>query len=280
MSLAGVSGRRYGPARFSVSPDAVAAYVAATHDDPDRWSGSAPPSLAGAALFAVAPAFLGDDDVVAATRSLIHTEQVFTWHGPLPTGTDLTVTGEVESVRERRGLNLVSFGLSAESAEGRWLDGTATFLMSSEAAGSADEEPEPDHDARAEEQRPDLQPLPRPGVELDPVLRSASRLDLVRYAAASGDWNAIHWDHAAAVAAGLPGVVCHGLLMTAWLVQSAARYQAGIHPLATMRLRFRRPLRPAAQAVIAGKASEDGGLELSLAADGETLVTASARVTA
>jgi acyl dehydratase len=278
MSLSGVAGRRYGPVPFEASRAAVAAFVAATGDDASRWSASAPPGFAAAVLFAVAPAFLDDPDVTAA-GSVIHTEQEFSWHRGLPAGSVLSVEGEVTSVRERRGLNLISFRLGAALEADRWLDGAATFLMSSHATASAAEEEEPPHDARAFDRPPRPVPLPAPGNPVPEMLRSASRADLVRYAAASGDWNPIHWDHGAAVAAGLPGVVCHGLLVASWIAQAAVRHRDGDHPLASLRLRFRRPLRPAVQALIRGVAGEGGALDLSLVADDETAVSASARVT-
>ena len=112
------------------------------------------------------------------------------------------------------------------------------------------------------------------------MARSASRADLVRYAGASGDWNPLHWDHDAAVGAGLPGIVVHGLLMASWLTQAASRHSAGAHPLAEMRLRFRKPLRPGAPALITGSLADDGEMRLSLASDETALITASSRVTA
>lgn len=39
-----------------------------------------------------------------------------------------------------------------------------------------------------------------------------SRARLVQYAGASGDFNPIHWQESYAVAAGLPGVIAHGML--------------------------------------------------------------------
>jgi len=276
MTLAEVAGRRYGPVPVSIAAPSVASFVAATGDDPGRWAEFAPPSYAAATLFAVAPAFLGDADVVAATRSLIHTEQSFVWHRPLGVGETIEVEGRVAGVRARRSLNLVTFEVTA----GSWLEGTSTFLMSEEAAASADEEPEPAQDAKGDDDRASPLPFPNVGEEASPMSRSASRADLVRYAGASGDWNPLHWDHDAAVAAGLPGIVAHGLLMAAWVTQAAARHAAGPHPLTEMRLRFRRPLRPAAQAIITGSATAEGALKLSVAADGATLVSVTARVTA
>lgn len=39
----------------------------------------------------------------------------------------------------------------------------------------------------------------------------ARRVDLVKYAGASGDFNPIHWSERFAVSVGLPGVIAHGM---------------------------------------------------------------------
>lgn len=46
-----------------------------------------------------------------------------------------------------------------------------------------------------------------PFIQLDPV----SRLDLIKYAGASGDFNPIHTIDVEAEAAGLPGIIAHGM---------------------------------------------------------------------
>lgn len=46
-----------------------------------------------------------------------------------------------------------------------------------------------------------------PLIQLDPV----SRLDLIKYAGASGDFNPIHTIDAEAEGAGLPGIIAHGM---------------------------------------------------------------------
>ena len=53
------------------------------------------------------------------------------------------------------------------------------------------------------------------GDTLPPISHRVTRADLVRYAGASGDFNPLHWDEATAVAAGLPGVIAHGMLTMA-----------------------------------------------------------------
>jgi acyl dehydratase len=70
------------------------------------------------------------------------------------------------------------------------------------------------------------------------------------------DWNPIHWDHDAAVEAGLPGVVVHGLLQMAWAFQAASEMRPGPAPLASGRARFRSPLFPARPVSMMTESSE------------------------
>lgn len=51
------------------------------------------------------------------------------------------------------------------------------------------------------------------------VKAPVSRMQLVRYAGASGDFNPIHFDDEAAQAGGLDGVIAHGMLSMAFLGQ-------------------------------------------------------------
>lgn len=225
--MMGLEGRRFGPSPFVVSAERVADFVEVTGDDPNRWTDAAPPGFAAAALFEVAPFLLAEID-----GSVIHGEQSFTWLRPLAIGSDLEVVGTVPRVRERGGVHYITFDIAAGDAEGEVVTGSSLFLVTGDALpASADfERPEPHHSFRGEAQ---------------PEQRSASRADLVRYASATRDWNPIHWDHGAAVAAGLPGVVVHGLLQAAWALELAARGGVGATPLAQARIRFRTPLLPA-----------------------------------
>ncbi len=60
----------------------------------------------------------------------------------------------------------------------------------------------------------------QPGMELEPRQYHATRLDLVKYAGASGDFNVIHWNERLARSVGLPGVIAHGMFTMA----QAGRY--------------------------------------------------------
>ena len=53
------------------------------------------------------------------------------------------------------------------------------------------------------------------GAEIAPQQFPVTRLDLVRYAGASGDFNVIHWNERIAKSVGLPDVIAHGMLTMA-----------------------------------------------------------------
>lgn len=240
--LESLEGHSFPPRPLRVCSEKVAEFVAATGDLFDRWQAAAPPGFAAALLFAVAPDLLADPRLEGA---VVHGDQTFAWHAPLRMETDLSVTGTVERVRSRGGVAFVTFGLEARSDTSPVVEGRSTFLVGGDGPRLAEVAPIPP------EQRG---PTASVGQEL-PIPRSASRADLVRYAAATRDWNPIHWDQATAVEAGLGGVVVHGLLQSAWLTQVAATAAAGDAPLASARFRYTAPLRPGEAARIEGDPS-------------------------
>ena len=254
MSLEEVIGTTYGPYALAISAEKVAEFVEATGDHADRWQSHAPPSFAGALLFVVAPHFLADPRVRPFTGVLVHVDQDFVWHAPLSIGSKIVVAGKVDKVRERSGSYFVTFSATVETAGGeKLLDAVATFLMGEgSAAEGSEKSDEPAVWRRELNERPSPHPRPAVGEPLAPLHKSASRIDLVKYAAASGDYNPIHFDHDAAVHAGLDGIVVHGLLMAAWAAQAAAGLSARPDPIAHMKLRFRNALRPGVQAEVVG----------------------------
>ena len=282
MSLLDLQGTRYGPFRVRMSAEQVGAYVAATRDDPQRWTSHAPPSFAGALLFATAPSFLHDDAVKPYTKLLVHADQTFAWHKPLAVGVDVSVEGELSRVRERTGISFATFNSVVSDADGALIEGVSTFLM----GDGRPPDPAADEGEPPVEARDVCDPAPATSqAAVGPVAairRSASRLDLVRYAAASGDFNPVHFDHETAVRAGFAGVLVHGLLMAAWLTQPAVAVTSRPDPLEIARFRFRNPLRPAAPATVGGEImSIDGALadaRLTLGHEGTEYVDARIRI--
>ena len=53
------------------------------------------------------------------------------------------------------------------------------------------------------------------GTELPPRTYQLQRVNLVKYAGASGDFNIIHWNERVAKSVGLPNVIAHGMLTMA-----------------------------------------------------------------
>lgn len=228
MDPADLVDKSFGPYPFFVSPDQVSEFVSVTRDAPHRWLTAAPPGFMAAALFVVAPELLAQLE----GRSVIHGEQSFKWNRSLDIGAVLAVSGTVTRSRERGGVHFTTFDIEVFDEAGTVATGSSLFLISGETSpGRAETElEEPDHSDRGTD---------------DEDMVSASRADLVRYAAATRDWNPIHWDHAAAVSAGLPGVVVHGLLQAAWAFREATLPTVGNSPLLSARVRFKNPLLPA-----------------------------------
>ncbi len=54
-----------------------------------------------------------------------------------------------------------------------------------------------------------------PGTAIPPTRYQLKRVDLVKYAGASGDFNIIHWNERVATQVGLPNVIAHGMLTMA-----------------------------------------------------------------
>lgn len=277
-----LEGTVLGPVRTRVDGERIAAFVRATGDDPRRWRDHAPPGYAARLLFAVAEGFLFDPRLVEHTRALLHVDQAFSHPAPFVRGDTVEVVGRVARVRERAGASLVTFECDARGSEGPVLSAVSTFLMSSRAAAEPPEDPgEPGVHERAPSDPAASVPFPGVGGAWS-ASRSASRADLIRYAAATGDLNPVHWDHEAARAAGLPGVVVHGLLLVAWLGQHAAAVAEGPAPVRHLKARFRAPMRPAEAARLHGDVQAEGDGEatvaLTLRAGGRTLTTATATV--
>ena len=53
------------------------------------------------------------------------------------------------------------------------------------------------------------------GAELAPARYQVTRLSLVKYCGASGDFNVIHWNERIAKSVGLPNVIAHGMFTMA-----------------------------------------------------------------
>jgi acyl dehydratase len=259
-----LEGAGLGPVAVAVTADRIAFYADASGDHRERWTTRAPPGFASVLLFAVADLFLYHEKVVPFTATLLHLDQSFTYHAPMRAGSTITMEGTITRVRERSGSYFVTFESVGRDDHGDVVSATSTFVLSDRAA------------PRAEVIR--TEPAARERSPASTDQRSASRHDLVRYAAATRDFNPLHWDHDVAVAAGLSGTVVHGLLMYAWMMQSAMAATDGRDVLAA-KVRFRAALHPAETASL-DAVVEGERVRLELTRDGAALVTGTATVAA
>ena len=69
-----------------------------------------------------------------------------------------------------------------------------------------------------------------------------TRDSLVRYAGASGDFNAIHYRDDVAKAVGLPGVLAHGMLTMGATVQSVVDFLGDSGKVIDYQVRFTKPV--------------------------------------
>jgi acyl dehydratase len=87
-----------------------------------------------------------------------------------------------------------------------------------------------------------MTPIPDVGEQLPARRYQLTRADLVRYAGASGDTNPIHWSDRVASAAGLPGVIAHGMLTMALAGRLLTEWTGDTGAIIEYGVRFARPV--------------------------------------
>jgi acyl dehydratase len=83
------------------------------------------------------------------------------------------------------------------------------------------------------------------GQELPELVKPPiTKVQLVKYAGASGDYNLIHTDDETARAVGLPGVIAHGMLSMGFLGQYAGELVGSSGYVQRLKVRFSGMVRP------------------------------------
>ncbi|MBA2281271.1 MAG: MaoC family dehydratase N-terminal domain-containing protein [Acidimicrobiia bacterium] len=242
-----------GPHAAPVDPAEAAAYAAATNDPNPRYADGAalPP------LYAVVPTWAPVWELGQAAIPpewlvmLVHSAQDIHYLQPLVPGATLSTVASVLGARGNRfGTSFTIRAAATDEAGATALElYTSCFVRG--LTGILDEGDEP------------------PGHEMPREVRSQRLLEQkltvdpdqpVRYAAVSGDVNPIHLDADVARAAGLPGVINHGLCtmaMCSGTVVAAGR-DGDPADLRRIAVRFTRPVIPGSELVVS---AYDGGRE-------------------
>ncbi len=107
------------------------------------------------------------------------------------------------------------------------------------------------------------------GAELPAVEHSIQRIDLVKYAGASGDFNPIHWNDEWATSVGLPGVIAHGMFSMAVAGRAISAYAGDPAAIKRLRVRFSAMIRPGQTLTIKGEVAAVDGKQVSVRFWGE-----------
>ncbi len=94
------------------------------------------------------------------------------------------------------------------------------------------------------------------GDEITPLSRTVTQEQISAYAEASGDVNPIHVNEEFARMVGLPGTIAHGMLNMAILAEAVSRWAGGSDRLASLRVRFSKPLLPGDTITCTGRVVE------------------------
>lgn len=81
-----------------------------------------------------------------------------------------------------------------------------------------------------------------PGMELPAATYPVTRLSLVKYCGASGDFNVIHWNERVARSVGLPDVIAHGMFTMAQAGRYVTDWAADAGALVEFGVRFSAPV--------------------------------------
>jgi acyl dehydratase len=80
------------------------------------------------------------------------------------------------------------------------------------------------------------------GTELPAQSIVLKRVDLIRYAGASGDFNVIHWNERVATEVGLPNVIAHGMLTMAEAIRVVTDWCGDPGAVVEFSTRFTKPV--------------------------------------
>ncbi len=232
---------RWTPGRaVSVSKDALAAYARATEE-------TSPIALEGriaTPVFAIVPVW---DTLQEAARSVapeearprvVHGDQDIQISVPIQSGMTVRSRAAAVGVHVKESGTTVVLKTETRDGDDRLLNEQyVTEFYRGISGGEGAGEVAPDHRMPAELAGSE------PAVETTyPLAEDITR----RYAEASGDHNAFHLDEEVARAAGLPGIIVHGLCLMAFAGRAVLASREIDEPAAVRRLavRFSRPMAP------------------------------------
>jgi acyl dehydratase len=245
----------------AVDAEWLMAYAAALgEDDPRYFDTARDGGVAAHPVFPVClewPAWLQALHQAFPAGSLqrgVHVTQELNWHRPLPSGTMLITQANVCARRQRRTGLHVTTALTTRGADGIGLFSSRSGLLLRDVEG---------HDQGADSAS-DTGLLPSLSFTAADQARWQVQRDVPAgfahvYSACSRICNPIHTDVAAAVRAGLPGIILHGTATLALSVSALLRHDGGDRPVRRIAARFLAPVPLPATLLVEGLGQHDGG---------------------
>jgi acyl dehydratase len=280
---------------FPLEPGQVRRFAEAAWDDDPRyrpgdpgWTGALPPTFLGAAA-----TLAGRDHSVPTmgfdVARAFHGTETIRLHRDVRAGTVLHVEEEFRPLSDVHGVRGGRMRRSARAC--RFLDDDGELVASTERVILETERRPPvpaapeglyvyDDGLRIRPDPIDAEPLRLAMLDDGHVFPTASfgpvtRTDFVRYAVASGDVTAIHFDEQAAKDAGYPAVFAMGMFSAA-LIGHALTAWVNCEPPWTLDLRFSDLVWPGETLTVSGKVDSSGEGERVVAlrcSSGERVVT-------
>jgi acyl dehydratase len=232
-----VVGRTYAIDGVVVDPVAAEAYAAVAGDDPARYgTSSTHPCFVINPAMKVLEELLADPALGVRREDMLHAQSDMVFAHAIAPGEVVDLRAVILDAGEYGARQAYVIETTVHDRSGRLLVALETILaFASPIPGAAG--------------RPPVFAPPPLRANKPPVIEVERLLDADlprRYAAASGDHNPIHLDDAAARAAGLPGVILHGMSTMAIGATLAVDGLCGGDPgrLRRMRVRFSKPTAP------------------------------------
>jgi len=262
-------GKRYDGGHWLIEASQFQAYAEATDDINDRYTGGqaiAPPMFHVRPFVDTMMKMATDPELELDVLRLVHGEHDMSFHKAMRHGDVLQLRGTLKSVEEKSSGQLVTYGMLGFLDGEVALEGTTSYFIRGK-------KKKKDAGAKATKSSEGAAEVPAPTWTIEQVVTEDQA---TRYAGASGDENPIHIDPNTAKAAGLPGVILHGLCTMAFAQRDIVNRVCGGDPSRLKRLavRWARPVFPGETLTL--KVWDQGEGRLSFVTEntsGQTVVT-------
>lgn len=208
-------GKTYDGGRFTVTPEHLQAYAAATGDLNAAYEGDdavAPPMFHVRLLFPSMMAVAQDPELALDKARLVHGEHAATFHGPLRPGDVVDCSAKLLEVVEKSSGLLVVSGLYCHVDGQLRVECRTSYFVRGASSGK---------------KKGPRAPRPEPPPHDHQATFQVGPDQSVRYAQASLDDNPIHIDRDFARKAGLPDIILQGLCTMAITLSHAVGFKGG-----------------------------------------------------